>query len=489
MAFTTTIAPLHVPLPRHGTLARIELDMRSRDARVAKGGIQAACEYLEASPARPATRRRIAASLSYQLGAVDPQVLRWGYKAIALLGSGEHQPYLRQQLGGGDLTPENRTWAVAALAGMTNDYRDTVYQVGDEQTLTYDLSAEMYSYTGRIRGNVHKAIDTDDPLNHQWLGLLYGDGRIELPASVLHALTASAHPAVVEYIIWGIRKRALHGASVVAIDPLSLAAQPVNVRRWYCRLVAQSPADRNAYQAQILDWIENEPSSLVREGLARGLHESPKDKHWKDVWHQWREFETDPFVRRALGRRVSAAELALAEPARSSAGRVAQALASHLDVDVALPFLEADPTSFPPDIPFDRAYAVYVQRLEYTVTNFNVSDSNINNLQASGMQISSGTTNQTTANNNAGADAAAVLSTVAGVLRASGNGSAADEAQELADEASGDGGTPPHTRTSFWRRVRGFVEVLRGTNAAIDASQELIDNLDQLTSLLPPGIG
>lgn len=481
-----TVAPTLVPLPRLGTLARIEVDMLSADPRVAKGGIQAACEHLETRTPKASTRKRISSALSYQLTATDPQVRRWGYKAIALLQSNEHQPYLRNQLAGGDLTPENRTWAVAALAGMVEDYREVVYAVGDEQTLAYDLSSGMYGSTRDVGRAVDRAIGTDNPLSHQWLGLLYGDGRIELPASVLYELTACPYPEVVEYTIWGIRKRHIHGASVVAFDPVSLANQPANVRRWYCRLVAQSLPDRNAYEAQVIDWIEYEKDPLVLEGLARGLHESPKDKHWRYIWRQWRSTATDPFVRRALGCRVSTQELARAERDRAAGLRPTHNVTTPLDVDRSLPFLESDPMPFRPGRIVPAAMTIHhLERLEYNVNtthnNFYISGGSINSLQGSGNQVNTGSTHNSTA------DAAAALNALADLLRAQSRlSSEAAEAEALAVEAANDGGTPDAAKTPFWVRVRGLTQALRAGNAAIDVSQDLIDNLDQIVHMLPP---
>jgi hypothetical protein len=283
-------------------LVDILREIREEEPRLAKAGVQAACDFMEAGRGTPANRDRVMAALSYQLGSTDPKVLRWVYKLIALLRSPRYVNYLFRQLHDRDFDPENRLWAYTAIASISPDHRRLLYAAGDELTLAYSLAAALYRRVDDLQDSIGRAAGSDDPRAHQFVGLLYGEGRGEIPRELLSELTASPNPASAEYAIWGLRKRGGASWSDVRIDPLTvLTEQPANVRRWYYRLVAQHPESRNQLSAQVMSWIDRELESLPREGLAFGLHDSRRSWHWDGVLRDWRRVESDPFVRRALG--------------------------------------------------------------------------------------------------------------------------------------------------------------------------------------------
>lgn len=464
------------------TVRQIEADLRSPDPRVAKGGVQAACELLEGRVVAARTRRQLSRALSTQLDSDDANVLRWNYKLIALLGDPTYVPYLQRQLGGRDLVPENRTWTVAALGTLAPDHLRVLYDVGEELTTAYALAAEMYGRSTSLRSVLRRGADSDDPLAQQWLGLLYGQGRIDLAPSILTALTSSASPEVVEYAIWGIRLRRAVGVEVIAVDPLGLRAQPVNVRRWYYRTVAQDPEARNAYAAQVIDWIEQETESKALEGLARGLHDSPKDRFWRGVERDWRKQERDPFVLRALGVPVSSTELA-ADPAG--------AVPILLDVDRPLRLRElpglrppiASGSSIPiltsvlpPTRPFARKRFIVLQDNRVTVNNSGTIGqvAGAHSAQHAHQQLS------TQPSPSVGELLGALAQHLRGLPPDGVPDTVLTELDDLLAEDAEALDTDAGTRRRFAERLKGLLAVVRGLGSATEATTELVRQVEGL---------
>ena len=283
-------------------VTRIASEIRAHDPRRAKSGIQAACEFIESGRSDRADRIAVTRALSAQLGSHEPKVLRWGYKLIALLNDPTYVDYLVRQLAHHDFDPENRTWAYSALAALTDDHERLLYRAGDQMMLAYELAGGMFARDPNLRRAVEAAAQTDDPLAHQWVGLVHGARRIRVQDEVVRDLSGSDDPAVVEYSIWGNR---LAGGSplMLDIDPFTIARRPENVRRWYYRSVVEREAIRDVLESEVTKWIDNETNSLAREGLALGLTGSNRDEHWEGLHRAWRASESDPFVRRALGDR------------------------------------------------------------------------------------------------------------------------------------------------------------------------------------------
>lgn len=471
-------------------LEQVLADMQSADPRVAKGGVQAACELLESRPVPARTRSRISRALSVQLSSTDEQVRRWTYKLVALLRDPTYTGFLERQLAEVDMVAENRTWAVAAMSALNPNFLQGLYDAGEELTVPYALAAGMYRTTGLEEHALRAATNGDDPLAHQWLGLLYGEGRADLDRVLVSELTTSPSPEVVEYVIWGVRLRRKLGIESINIDPTSLAQQQVNIRRWYYRTVAQDPKARNVYAAQVIDWIETDPDSKAREGLARGLHESKKDKFWRDVHSQWRRQEPDPFVLRALGVPVATMDLtAVTDPGA--------AVGLRLEVDrplmlQALPEQVRRELAIDPNTPIER-HTIVVQYNPVNVTN-NGTIGQVagahSTLNTGPVSVSSGVT---------GAETINLLTVLAEHLRAMPVGTvapevleevealAAEEAalDEVANAAGGDGGTAEAgslepRRRRFGERLSALATTLRGAGAATAATTGLVEQVEHL---------
>ncbi len=282
------------------TIARITEGMRSADPRRAKGAIQAACEFIESGRSNRDDRARLARGLSAQLGSPNRKVRRWVYKLIALFRNPEYIGYLAAQLAEREQDAENRTWAYCALARLTDNHEQLLYDAGDRMTPAYSLAAGMYGRADDMPERVERAALVDDPLAHQWIGLNLGNNRAEVPPEIIRDLVRGGDPNSIEYLLWGHR---LVGGSALdfPLDPLDIGKYPENVRRWYYRTVAGRPATRDVLAAEVEDWIEFDSSSLAREGLATGLTRSSRDDHWESVHRAWGETEMDPFVLQALG--------------------------------------------------------------------------------------------------------------------------------------------------------------------------------------------
>jgi class 3 adenylate cyclase len=281
---------------------RVELLLNSEDDRHVKSGVQAICELLEEhAQIQRVHHERLRRALSRHLDSKDMYVRRWIYKAIALLGDQAYAVYLRSQLANVDSVAENRSWAIAALARVSLDFKNDLKLVDEEWTLPFRLSASMYCRTRHISRYVREASRTDDPLAHQWVGLLHGDGRAQVPLAFLKELTASDHPEVAEYAIWGLR-RGRGSLDDVALGPHDLDRAPENVRRWYYRIFVKDERNLERYASLIEDWISSEGDSKAREGLARALTEVPFSPYWHDVLTGWQSEERDPYVRVTLAR-------------------------------------------------------------------------------------------------------------------------------------------------------------------------------------------
>lgn len=286
-------------------LDRALILMKAEDDRLIKNGIQAACELMEKF-GRQLSRGQvdsIRVALSAHLGNINPHVRRWIYKLIALLGDPPYTPYLREQLRSRDLVNENRSWAVAALAVVSGDYRPQLQLIDDDHTLTYALSSAMFSRQPRLEEAVRRASCSDDRLAHQWLGLLYGDGRAPIPVQLVTELTLSPYPEVAEYAIWGLRKRRMGSISDVAFDPEEVRKFEPNVRRWYYRLLLKDSGSLSRYSHQLRSWIELETDSKAREGLAMGFYGATLNAEWVELLRSWAQVEKDPYVMDALLRR------------------------------------------------------------------------------------------------------------------------------------------------------------------------------------------
>ncbi|HET9894238.1 MAG TPA: hypothetical protein VFQ44_04840 [Streptosporangiaceae bacterium] len=290
--------------------ARLELDrvitlLGSSDDRLIKNGVQAGCELIETYRAR--LRRSevdaIRVALSNHLGNSDPQVRTWIYKLVAELGDGPYAPYLREQLRARDFVPTNRTWAVSALAAVSSDYKAHLQIINDELTLSYRLAAAMFAQQPDTESAVREASNSDDRLGHQWIGLLYGDMRANIRTEFVSELTSSNYPEVVEYAIWGLRKRHEGSISQVALDPENVRNATPNVRRWYYRLLLKDARNITRYDHQLRTWLEGERDSRAREGLAMGFYGIPVSPEWRELLRSWAVSERDPYVRAALTRR------------------------------------------------------------------------------------------------------------------------------------------------------------------------------------------
>lgn len=301
---------------------RICLLLSTDDPRLVKNGIQSACELLEAQ--RPHLSRHqvdlIRAGLSDHLGSKDRWVLSWVYKLIGLLGDHQYTPYLRGQLLDRDFVAENRTWAVAALALVAIDHRKHLLDIGEELSTPYRLSASFFRPQHDTGRAINDAGNNDDRLAHQWLGLLYGETRADVPLSLITQLTASPYPEVAEYAIWGLRKRHQDSMSKVLISPDQLNAKPPNVRRWYYRMLLQDPSNIVRYSYQLRTWIGSESDSKAREGLAAGFVDVGVNAEWLDVLRSWAQMESDPYVLQALLRKRVVAS-AIGSPPTQLAGQ------------------------------------------------------------------------------------------------------------------------------------------------------------------------
>lgn len=419
-------------------------EMRNMDPRLAKAGVQAACEYLEAGRGQ-AHHEPIMAALSYQLDSRDTKVLRWVYKSIALLKNPRYLNYLGRQLSGRDLDPENRLWAYAATASLTPEHRRVLNDAGDEFSLPYALASGLYGREPELAAAVRRAGDTDDAHAHQFIGLLYGEGNTLIPRRLLSELTASASAESVEYAIWGLRKRGGASWNDVRIDPFAIAEQPENVRRWYYRLVAQHPESRNQLSSAVLSWIENETASLPREGLAFGLFESERDGQWDAVLRSWRRTETDPFVRRALGAKFE-----------DGPGSVT----SFVDRSRAPSRASAINT---------RGIVVMIAKNIYTNPIIGVVQERGGTVTGNVTVGGSGLT---------GADLSRVLNRLSSALEsdpAAGPAIVAD-VQQLATTAAAAGNDP--VKPTFLERLRGVAEAVRSVTSLGKAAGDVLDTLD-----------
>lgn len=291
------------PLNSQRELRRIETLLALEDDRSIKSGIQAACELLETGAKITRTQhQRIRSAVSPHLLSNDPFVRRWMYKLIAQLGDPPYAAYLRTQLSDLDLVPENRTWAVAALAKVSLNFKSDLMAVGEDWTLAYRLSSGMFKHVGSMRKYVRDASNEDDPLAHQWLGLLHGDGRARIPMELLKELTASPHPEVREYALFGLRKRGGGSIDQTLLGPQEIVQHPPNVRRWYYRLLLNDESNLVRFGGLIEDWVEGEGDSKAREGLALGFIGLQLNQTWHQLLEDWRQVENDPYVLTALDR-------------------------------------------------------------------------------------------------------------------------------------------------------------------------------------------
>lgn len=289
------------PIPRVGRVRQLCAMIESPDLRLVKNGVQAACEYLEANPkARRSSIDRLKRAVSTQLREKDTQVLRWIYKFAATTGDQSYLPYLIRQLSY-DSQPENRTWAIAGIAGLGGDPRRVLQQSGDDLLPEYELAMALYASQHFKKSNVDAAFEHADELPLQWLGLLHGHGRTSLEDGQIRELTSSSSPKVVEYTIWGLRRSGSARLASVSVDVMDICSQAPNVRRWYYRLLASDPTSFDVYADSVFKWISTEDSPSAREGLARSMCEVARSsRFWRDVAREWSKTEIDPFVKRAL---------------------------------------------------------------------------------------------------------------------------------------------------------------------------------------------
>lgn len=289
--------PLPAPV---NNLERARSLLLTQDPRLHKSGLQLMCEFLEAlSPTRQ-DLQLIKKALSRHLDSQDTQVLRWIYKVLGNLADPAYGPYLKRQLRDRDQDPENRTWAVAALAVSTDDWQRDLTALGEDPLVRYQLSASLFGRPRRPRRAVRLALSIDDALTQQWLGLLYGHGRLPVPVQEISELTKSPDARVAEYAIWGLRRARGGGIEDATQDPFSISTAPPNVRRWYYRLLLKDVQNLDRYESQVLAFAQGDEDSTAREGLALGFVGLALPPAWQGVVHDWLSFEKDPYVWEAL---------------------------------------------------------------------------------------------------------------------------------------------------------------------------------------------
>ena len=412
--------------------------MRSADGRLAKNAIQSACEYLEENPhSRRETVAMFQRSLSTQLASNDILVQRWTYKLTAILDDEAYVPYLLRRLAV-DPVKENRTWIVAALSGLGRDVARDIMNSGDDYGVSYQLAAMMYGHHD-IAGNLSRATNSGDPLSLQWLGLLYGQGRIVLDAEILRDLTACGEAVVAEYAIWGLRRQPHPTIAMVAFAPEELSAQPANVRRWYYRLMSTSVGSMDAYCDTLMKAIEDEVDSKAREGLARAVSEaSLRSPFWEDVRKQWLRDERDVYSRIALTRQYRRSRL-LEETVRKTA------------------FVERQLSLFGT---FDRR-SFFAMNIDNSV-NIGANNSPVGKIFGSGsIDASIGGTS---------------VPTAVDLLRRLQGDEFSPKVRTLAEEAIADSSDPG----TFWARVKKTVEALQASASLSESGARIVEGLGAL---------
>ena len=289
---------------------RILALMRSPDPRAIKNGIQNAYEYLRVRrPTSSTWVHSIRYELSKQLGTQDPFITPWIYSLIAALGDAQYEPYLRSQLKNHEFDPVNRTWAVASLARVAEDYRQVLQEINDDHTLPYQLAAAMYRGNLNDARAVRGAADSDDRLAHLWVTLLFSEQRAEIPVAQVRELTASRDAEVAQYALFALHKHPGTGIESVTIGPQDLRNVQPRVRRWFYQLLLKDPTNLDRYGAAVQEWIDIEVHTQAREGLAKAFTRIQPSREWIHQLRSWAESETDPYVLDALRQIPSVADI------------------------------------------------------------------------------------------------------------------------------------------------------------------------------------
>jgi class 3 adenylate cyclase len=269
-----------------------------------KWAVQSICDSLEAGWPIDVTRDpRIAAGIARLRRTSDTTVLRWLYKLVGLTGDRLWRPWLEGQLAR-DSDPENISWAAGALSTISpRSAALAVLDAAGHQVAGTALELAPRYFDGGPPVDdrlIRDVMDDDDPLRHQWLGLLQGKDPTLVGRSVVATLNVHPDPIVVEYSIWAVFRDPAGRLADLALKPQDVPVAPPNVRRWYYRLLAKDSAALMANYELVEHAVLSDDSPAAREGLALGLLDIyPGDWLARDIV-DWFARETDPMVRLAL---------------------------------------------------------------------------------------------------------------------------------------------------------------------------------------------
>jgi class 3 adenylate cyclase len=282
----------------------------SGDPRLAKRGLQLICDAIEAGRRVDLTRDpRLFTAISMLKGTNDVLVRRWLYKLIGLLNIRQLVPWLEGQLHGREEDPENITWAVGALIGISglSTVNRKLMRAGlDPTNPAFILAGDYFRSGPPVDSSIlAKTLEHDDPVAHKWLSMRFGKDGSALPRDVLPDLATSNNATVVEYSIWALHRDPGGRLADLSIFPQDIDTLPPNVRRWFLRLLVKEPANLTPY-ADIVSHAMSDPDQLVREGLAIGLLNAPFNEVLAENIANWFIREPDPLVRLALARALSA---------------------------------------------------------------------------------------------------------------------------------------------------------------------------------------
>lgn len=281
--------------------------LSSPDPALNKRGLQRICDAIEAGYKVDLRRDpQVLTLIGFLKSSEDPAVRLWLSKLIGLLRDPAWWPWLAARLGK-ETRPENVTWSYGALSAISGTFsaREALEAAGhDSARPVFELASDYFRTTRPVDPTLLKvAMDADEPLTHQWLGMRHGRTPAAVPLAVMRELTTSDDELVVEYSLWAAHRDPHANLTHVRIDPTDFEMLPPNVRRWYTRLLVRDPGNHLPY-LDIVKSAMNDANPLVREGVALGFANTPMPRLLADDVAAWIDREPDDVVRLALERVV-----------------------------------------------------------------------------------------------------------------------------------------------------------------------------------------
>lgn len=423
----------------------------------------------------------------------DPNVRRWAFNAIALVGNRKHNLDATT-----DAINRNRdnddilAAGIAALASLTDReaVETAIKHAGMEVEGPILLAAAQYSrdFHDRLDGIL---IDPEKagPTELRLATVLVGTGkapehlfsRKHPNSTVLGSLHSHGEKLVAQYAAWAAWENPQLGIRHLGFPPTKMRDQMPDVRKYAVRLLGQSDGSAEEF-SQLIDEFSYDGEAKVREGLASGIVKS-YFIGMEAMTARWYTREDDPSARSALVDHfiVNADRCglyrseALGEYKRAPQGSVTrakmEARAEGLEIYREFRKIDLRATSmelFGEEIDFRGGN---VTNNTYTVNAQNVAVVGESNSVSGGIEQTAHQVNE---------QAAELLDALIGLIEADAGKETLVEGKELAQAAKAEPSKPMLERVISW--MEG---VQTASTVAIGASNNFMTILHGLQAILP----